>query len=71
LQGSPAATESVHVDPAWVEQLLSDRARARARRDYAQADALRHRLEDAGIALEDKPEGTSWRVARGDAERTA
>ena len=63
LQDGPGESGTAHVDAVWVEQLLAERAQARARRDYAQADALRHRLEDAGIVLEDTPQGTTWRVA--------
>jgi cysteinyl-tRNA synthetase len=47
---------------ALVEQLLEDRQRARAARDFAAADALRDRLLAAGIAVEDTPDGPQWTI---------
>lgn len=61
LQGYHGAATDI-IDAVWVERMISDRAQARARRDFGRADALRHTLEDAGIVLEDTAEGTSWRV---------
>jgi cysteinyl-tRNA synthetase len=45
-----------------VDQLLTERAEARNRRDYAIADALRDQLLAAGIAVEDTPDGPVWTV---------
>ena len=47
---------------ALVDELLTDRQRARADRDYAAADAIRDRLLAAGIAVEDTPDGPLWTV---------
>jgi cysteinyl-tRNA synthetase len=48
-------------------QLLIDlRQEARARRDWPTADAIRTRLNALGIALEDHPDGTTWRRVRRD-----
>ena len=44
----------------FVEALLAARRQARAERRWADADALRDRLVDAGIEVKDTPEGTSW-----------
>ncbi|MHC4418569.1 MAG: DALR domain-containing protein, partial [Planctomycetota bacterium] len=41
---------------------IKQRAEARNRNDFAAADAIRAMLEEAGIVLEDKPEGTEWRM---------
>jgi cysteinyl-tRNA synthetase len=46
-------------------QLIADlRAEARTRRDWAAADVIRDRLAKIGVLLEDRPEGTTWRVKR-------
>ncbi|MFL6077664.1 MAG: cysteine--tRNA ligase [Mycobacteriales bacterium] len=41
---------------------LEQRERARARRDYAAADAIRDQLKDAGVAVEDTPNGPRWQI---------
>ncbi len=46
-----------------VEQLLRRRTEARAQRDFAAADAIRDELADAGVVVEDRPEGSRWYVA--------
>ena len=43
-----------------VQAALADRAEARARKDYASADAIRDRLAAAGITLEDSADGVRW-----------
>jgi cysteinyl-tRNA synthetase len=45
-----------------VEGLLTERQKARAERDFARADAVRDRLVEAGIAVEDTPQGPMWTV---------
>jgi cysteinyl-tRNA synthetase len=46
----------------WVEERIAARAAARARRDFAQADAIRDELLDRGVALEDGASGTRWKL---------
>jgi cysteinyl-tRNA synthetase len=45
----------------WVEDRLAARKAARARRDWAAADAVRDGLTARNILIEDGPEGTRWR----------
>jgi cysteinyl-tRNA synthetase len=47
-----------------VRLTLQQRDAARARRDYATADAIRDGLEDVGIVVEDTPEGPRWELKR-------
>ncbi len=44
-----------------VEELLRQRAEARAQRDFQQADALRDQLAGMQVEIMDGPEGTRWR----------
>ncbi|MDP9393472.1 MAG: cysteine--tRNA ligase [Actinomycetota bacterium] len=44
---------------------LEQRQAARARKDYAAADAIRERLAAAGVAVEDTPSGPRWTVGGG------
>ena len=52
------------VDAAAVEALLAQRAEARKAKDFKTADAVRQKLSDMGIVLEDTPKGTIWRRAK-------
>jgi cysteinyl-tRNA synthetase len=45
---------------ALVASLLEQRQDARAAKDFAAADAIRDQLKDAGIDLEDTPDGPRW-----------
>jgi cysteinyl-tRNA synthetase len=47
-----------------VKLTLEQRDAARARRDYATADAIRDGLEAMGIGVEDTPEGPRWELKR-------
>jgi len=47
-----------------VRLLIEMRAEARKGKDFARADAIRDRLTEIGIALEDGRDGTIWRLTR-------
>ena len=47
-----------------VKLTLQQRDAARARRDYATADAIREGLEEIGVIVEDTPEGPRWELKR-------
>lgn len=46
-----------------IDGLIKARIDAKATKNYAEADRIRQELTDAGIALEDTPQGTTWRKA--------
>jgi cysteinyl-tRNA synthetase len=47
-----------------VKLTLDQRDAARARRDYAAADAIRDGLEEIGVVVEDTPQGPRWELKR-------
>ena len=59
-----ASSDLTAVVDALVSVALEQRQAARARKDYAAADAIRDRLAAAGVVVEDTPAGPRWEVAR-------
>jgi cysteinyl-tRNA synthetase len=54
-------TDAAAVGPL-VEELLALRDEARIRRDFATADRIRARIAEAGIVVEDTPDGPRWHI---------
>ncbi|NYT95893.1 cysteine--tRNA ligase [Salinispora sp. H7-4] len=70
------------LDPAWsaggdtddlctvvdslVQLALEQRAQARSRKDWAAADAIRDQLKQAGVVVEDTPQGPRWTIGEQD-----
>jgi cysteinyl-tRNA synthetase len=51
-----------HAVDVLVAGLLEQRAQARDAKDWATADAIRDRIKEAGIEIEDTPEGAKWSI---------
>jgi cysteinyl-tRNA synthetase len=51
---------------ALVADRLAARQSARAARDFETADAIRDRLAEASILIDDTPSGARWSLARRD-----
>jgi cysteinyl-tRNA synthetase len=63
--GGPGAGDRLRdVVGSLVKLTLQQRDAARARRDYATADAIRDGFEEIGVLVEDTPEGPRWELKR-------
>jgi cysteinyl-tRNA synthetase len=64
--GTPTLSHTVEkgtMSDAEVARLVDARNAARARKAWAEADTIRRQLADAGVIIEDRPDGTT-RVKR-------
>jgi cysteinyl-tRNA synthetase len=52
------------VTDGLVALALEQRQAARARKDFAAADAIRDQLKSLGVQVEDTPQGTRWELSR-------
>ncbi|MCD8026160.1 MAG: cysteine--tRNA ligase [Clostridiales bacterium] len=61
-EGKPAKTQSVSDNEASaeIEALIAQRTQARADKDWATADAIRDRLREMNVVLEDTKDGIKW-----------
>jgi cysteinyl-tRNA synthetase len=53
-----------HVTGGLVSLALEQRQAARARKDFAAADAIRDQLTNLGVSVEDTPQGPRWELTR-------
>ena len=64
--GIPKETENIEtkvkIKKEEIERLIKDRETARANKDFARADEIRDYLQVKGIILEDRKEGTIWKL---------
>jgi cysteinyl-tRNA synthetase len=56
------ALENEPINEALVESLIAERLQARQQKDWERADRIRSELSAMNIVLEDRPEGTTWKV---------
>jgi cysteinyl-tRNA synthetase len=66
LQQDPVAWSARNtktVDAAEVERLIAARLAARKARDFKEADRIRDTIAALGVLIEDRADGTKWRVA--------
>jgi cysteinyl-tRNA synthetase len=52
------------VDAIQVDELISARTAARARKDFQESDRIRDELAAMGVVIKDSKEGTTWEIAR-------
>lgn len=53
---------SAERESGLIRLLIDLRAEARAAKDWATADKIRDQLQELGVILEDRPDGTVWKV---------
>lgn len=54
--------EEKAVDPTIIAKLVEKRAAARKARDWATADQIRDQLAEMDVVIEDRPDGTVWKI---------
>ncbi len=62
--GGAGARGETGLSAEEIEALLERRSRARAEKNFAEADRIRAELEARGIVVKDTPRGTVWHLAR-------
>ncbi len=53
--------ENDNSDVAYIEEMIAKRAEAKKAKNYAEADAIRDKLREEGIIIEDTPQGAKWK----------
>jgi cysteinyl-tRNA synthetase len=61
-EAATAGSANAEREAGLIRLLIDQRADARAAKDFAKADQIRNQLAELGVTLEDRPDGTIWRV---------
>ena len=54
--------EQKSIDPAVIDKMVKEREEARKTKDWEKADQIRKQLDDMNIIIEDRPDGTIWKI---------
>ena len=57
------ALEQQSMDPEVIDQMIAERNQARKAKNWAKADQIRNQLADMNIILEDRADGTIWKIS--------
>ncbi|MDO9565832.1 MAG: cysteine--tRNA ligase [Candidatus Desulfaltia sp.] len=57
-----AELEKKTIDSEMIDKMIMERIEARKAKNWAMADQIRKQLEEMNIIIEDRPEGTVWKV---------
>ena len=64
LKGQASQPTGGKLDEASIDEWVAKRSRARKDRNFAESDRIRDFLNEHGVVLDDKPEGSRWRFER-------
>jgi len=56
--------EKKSIDPAVIEKMIKDRTDARKAKEWSRADQIRKELAEMNIIIEDRLEGTIWKIKK-------
>lgn len=56
------AIHAQSIDPEMVEEMINQRYEARKAKDWEKADRIRQQLSEMNIILEDRSDGTAWKI---------
>lgn len=54
--------EQKAIDPAMIAKMIEERDAARKAKNWEKADQIRNRLAELEVTIEDRPEGTVWKI---------
>jgi cysteinyl-tRNA synthetase len=54
--------EQKAVDPAVIAKMVEERDAARKAKDWEKADQIRSQLAEMDVSIEDRPDGTVWKI---------
>jgi cysteinyl-tRNA synthetase len=58
-------TKNIPLTENEITNRIKQREEARQKKDWAAADGIRKELDEKGIILEDKKDGTGWKIKAG------
>jgi len=56
--------EKQSIDPAFIDKMVQNRNKARKEKNWEKADNIRMQLEKMNVVVEDKPEGSVWKIKK-------
>ena len=56
------ALKQQSLDPAVIDKMVQERNAARKSKEWGKADDIRNKLQEMNIIIEDRPDGTIWKV---------
>ncbi|MEO6809211.1 MAG: cysteine--tRNA ligase, partial [Isosphaeraceae bacterium] len=62
VEPEPSTTDASSPIAPLIDSLTAFRRKVRKEKNFALADQVRNRLADLGVTLEDRPDGTTWKV---------